>query len=259
MNNWIARWQAMGISLVVSLNVSSLTANDPDWIVALHRLTGGSLGLTKRMTVENTETAAIHDLDQSIGDEGPESGNANLLLYVDRWVDGTFVVDAVLLEGALEVAALIKVRDHAPQVLWRDFTPGQLTLAGRTSLNDRAGMNIASRTIDIDPWARAAINSWKAEQSTNRPVHDDDSMLYTGTQALTSNSAAVSADQQIKKALKLAGLAEYKGLTAGSLRLWSILKDATDLASAATAARHGGITIVTLHTKVQNLLDLAEA
>ena len=78
-------------------------------------------------------------------------------------------------------------------------------------------------------------------------------------QALTSNSAAVSADQQIKKALKLAGLAETKGLTAGSLRLWSILKDATDLASAATAARHGGITIVTLHTKVQNLLDLADA
>ncbi len=52
--------------LKLSLNVSSLTANDPDWIVTLHRLTGGKSSLTTRMTVEITETAAIHDLDQSI-------------------------------------------------------------------------------------------------------------------------------------------------------------------------------------------------
>ncbi len=148
---------------------------------------------------------------------------------------------------------------EAPQVLWRNYAPDQLALAGRTSLNDRAGMNIAARTINIDSWATTALNAWKAERSALRPVHDDDSVLYAGNQELTSNSAAVSTDQQVKKALEYAGLAQAKGLTAGSLRLWSILKDATDLASAAAAARHGGITIVTLHTKVQTLLEHMEA
>jgi len=51
--------------LRLSLNVSSLTASDHEWMLALHRLTNGRPGLTKRMTVEITETAAIHDLDQS--------------------------------------------------------------------------------------------------------------------------------------------------------------------------------------------------
>ena len=143
---------------------------------------------------------------------------------------------------------------EAPQVLWRDCASDQLTLAGRTSLNDRAGMNIASRTVTMDHWATTALSAWKAERSAVRPVHDEDSVLYTGAQAVTSNSAAVSTDQQVKKAIKLAGLAQAPGLTAGSLRLWSILKDATDLASAAQAARQGGVTLVTLHTRVETLI-----
>jgi diguanylate cyclase (GGDEF)-like protein len=50
----------------LSLNVSSLTAGDHDWLVTLHRLTGGRRALTGRLTIEITETAAIHDLDLSI-------------------------------------------------------------------------------------------------------------------------------------------------------------------------------------------------
>ncbi|MBF4162588.1 hypothetical protein [Nocardioides acrostichi] len=143
---------------------------------------------------------------------------------------------------------------EAPQVLWHNCASDDLTLAGRTSLNDRAGMNIAARTVTMDHWATTALSAWKAERSALRPVHEDDSVLYTGTQALTSNSAAASTDQQVKKAIKLAGLAQAPGLTAGSLRLWSILKDATDLASAARAARQGGITLVALHTRVETLI-----
>lgn len=56
-------------------------------------------------------------------------------------------------------------------------------------------------------WGTTAISAWKAERSAVRPVHDEDSVLYTGAQALTSNSAAVSTDQRVKKAIKLAGLA----------------------------------------------------
>ena len=50
----------------LSVNVSSLTASDHEWLVTLHRLTGGRRALTERLIIEITETAAIHDLDLSI-------------------------------------------------------------------------------------------------------------------------------------------------------------------------------------------------
>ena len=50
----------------LSVNVSGFTASDHEWLVALHRLTGGRRSLTERLTIEITETAAIHDLDLSI-------------------------------------------------------------------------------------------------------------------------------------------------------------------------------------------------
>jgi diguanylate cyclase (GGDEF)-like protein len=49
----------------LSLNVSGLTASDHEWLVALHKLTGGRRPLTERLVVEITETAAIHDLGVS--------------------------------------------------------------------------------------------------------------------------------------------------------------------------------------------------
>jgi diguanylate cyclase (GGDEF)-like protein len=49
----------------LSLNVSSLTCSDHEWMVALHRLTGGQRQITERLTVEITETTAIDDIDQS--------------------------------------------------------------------------------------------------------------------------------------------------------------------------------------------------
>lgn len=52
-------------SLNLSVNVSSLTANDPEWTETLLALTRGRPGLTGRLVVEITETAAIEDLDQT--------------------------------------------------------------------------------------------------------------------------------------------------------------------------------------------------
>ena len=53
-------------TIKLSVNVSGLTASDHEWLVTLHRLTGGRRQLTERLTIEITETAAIHDLDLSI-------------------------------------------------------------------------------------------------------------------------------------------------------------------------------------------------
>ena len=53
-------------ALRLSVNVSGLTASDHEWLVTLHRLTGGRRALTERLTIEITETAAIHDLDLTI-------------------------------------------------------------------------------------------------------------------------------------------------------------------------------------------------
>jgi len=50
----------------LSINVSGNTSSDHEWLVALHRLTGGRRQITERLTIEITETAAIHDLDVSI-------------------------------------------------------------------------------------------------------------------------------------------------------------------------------------------------
>ena len=52
--------------ITISVNVSGTTANDPEWLVALHRLTLGQPDLANRLIIEITETAAIQDLDQSI-------------------------------------------------------------------------------------------------------------------------------------------------------------------------------------------------
>lgn len=49
----------------ISLNVSSLTAGDHDWLVALHKLTGGERSVTGRLLIEITETTAIADLDET--------------------------------------------------------------------------------------------------------------------------------------------------------------------------------------------------
>jgi diguanylate cyclase (GGDEF)-like protein len=50
--------------LTLSLNVSSLTAGDTDWIAALQRATSEAPGLAQRLIIEITETAMIHDIDR---------------------------------------------------------------------------------------------------------------------------------------------------------------------------------------------------
>ncbi len=50
----------------MALNVSGLTPSNHDWLVRLHRLTGGRRALTERLVVEITETAAISDIDHTI-------------------------------------------------------------------------------------------------------------------------------------------------------------------------------------------------
>ncbi|WP_439543268.1 EAL domain-containing protein [Hyphomicrobium sp.] len=48
--------------LVLSLNVSSLTAHDGDWVALLRTLAAGAPDLTPRLTIEITETAIIKDM-----------------------------------------------------------------------------------------------------------------------------------------------------------------------------------------------------
>ncbi len=49
--------------LTLSVNVSSLTATDPEWLSALRRLTAGDAAMTRRLIVEITETSVITDMD----------------------------------------------------------------------------------------------------------------------------------------------------------------------------------------------------
>lgn len=49
--------------LTLSVNVSSLTANEPDWLATLRRLTEDDTSLLQRLIVEITETSVIIDMD----------------------------------------------------------------------------------------------------------------------------------------------------------------------------------------------------
>jgi len=49
--------------ITLSVNVSSLTANEPDWIATLRRLTADDPSLTHRLIVEITETSVIIDMN----------------------------------------------------------------------------------------------------------------------------------------------------------------------------------------------------
>lgn len=49
--------------LTLSVNVSSLTANEPDWMASLRSLTGEDRSITSRLIVEITETSVIVDMD----------------------------------------------------------------------------------------------------------------------------------------------------------------------------------------------------
>lgn len=51
-------------ALKLSLNISSLTAGDKDWLATLEAASARHPGLTERLTVEITETAMIHDVDE---------------------------------------------------------------------------------------------------------------------------------------------------------------------------------------------------
>lgn len=60
----------LGLALLVahpqlrlSINISSLTIGDEDWIQALHSITQGRRDVPERLIVEMTETAMIHDFD----------------------------------------------------------------------------------------------------------------------------------------------------------------------------------------------------
>jgi diguanylate cyclase (GGDEF)-like protein len=53
--------------LKASLNVSAASTADPDWWAALGTMLHAHQGVAERLTVEITETAAIHDIDETRG------------------------------------------------------------------------------------------------------------------------------------------------------------------------------------------------
>ncbi|MDX2259177.1 MAG: bifunctional diguanylate cyclase/phosphodiesterase [Hyphomicrobiaceae bacterium] len=52
--------------IVLSVNISGLTAVDKDWLAALTKLTASRPGVAERLIIEITETSLISDLDQAI-------------------------------------------------------------------------------------------------------------------------------------------------------------------------------------------------
>jgi hypothetical protein len=136
---------------------------------------------------------------------------------------------------------------EAAQIIWQHHQPTQLHLLGRRSPHGHTEANIAPRTIDLDDWAAQAFTAWRTESGSKYPLNPHAPALHSGTKGLTSNSAGVSIDQQVKKAMTRAGLDNIRGLSAGSLRLWAATKDATDVLTVRDGAVRAGIRFATLH------------
>jgi diguanylate cyclase (GGDEF)-like protein len=51
----------------IALNISGVTANDPRWFEKLTDILSENVDITDRLTIEITETVALHDVDQTIG------------------------------------------------------------------------------------------------------------------------------------------------------------------------------------------------
>ena len=158
-----------------------------------------------------------------------------------------------LCAAAVAVCTSAATTSEAPQILWSDLAGATLSLSGRIHPGHVAECNIAARTVTLDPWAASALAAWRAEKASARAVDPSASMLYSGSQALTSNSAQVGTDQQVRKALAIADLENIPGLTAGSLRLWAACHTVTDYPSLQTAAAKAGVEPLTLHRQVSHL------
>lgn len=125
----------------LALNVSGLTSADNEWLVSLHRLTGGNRQITSRLTIEITETAAVKDLDQlmvfadtikeigchvSIDDFGVGYTNFRILKLLKAdivKIDGTFIKnvcndagDQVFVKSMVELARTFNMRTVAEWV-----------------------------------------------------------------------------------------------------------------------------------------------
>lgn len=156
--------------------------------------------------------------------------------------------------AAVAACSSTATTSEAGQIIWnhhhqRDHRD-QLDLVGR---HGHTEASIAPRTVELDTWAAHALASWRAESGLEYPVNPNGPALHNGTKGLTSTSAGVSVDQQVKKAMTRAGLANVRGLSAGSLRLWATTKDATDVLSIRDGAARAGIRFATLHRLIHQL------
>ncbi len=142
-------------------------------------------------------------------------------------------------------------------MLWRhaDLTGDvpQLALAASPSATNDDEARIDARIVTLDPWAAEVLTDWQTElQAKDKPgntsrVAPASSVLYTGKQALDSNSAHAAVDQQIRKAVTIADLGREAGFSAGSLRLWAPARQVTGFATLITGAEIAGIDPFLLH------------
>lgn len=163
-----------------------------------------------------------------------------------------------LAAAALATCSSTATTGEAPQVLWRnlDLAGGTITLPGRPADRGWAETAIAARSNDLDAWDAAALVNWHAERRLVRPLPSDASVLYGGNQALTSNSAQICADQQVRKLLQVADLRREPGLSAGSFRYWAAARHAARHGLTA-AGRYAGVQPATLYRQLFQLGDRA--
>ena len=136
-------------NIKISFNVSSLTSSDPEWLILLHKLTAGDRAITRRLTVEITETMAIADLDETAAfvDVLKEIGCS---VALDDFGAGytsfrnlkSLAVDMVKLDGAF-------IRNLKDDKANRIFVKSMVALANNFGMTTVAEMVGDAETADI--------------------------------------------------------------------------------------------------------------
>jgi len=166
-----------------------------------------------------------------------------------------------LCAAAVALASTSATTCEAPQVRWKDVHLPQddpdsraVNLPGRPTKTPTES-TITPRSNHLGFWEYQVLADWKAECSANGAPSATASVLYTGRQPLIGNSAQVSADRQVRKAIDLADLSSDPTLTAGSLRLWAAARHVTGWDALPQAAQILGVEPHTLNRWLRQLGD----
>jgi EAL domain-containing protein (putative c-di-GMP-specific phosphodiesterase class I) len=163
--------------LSLSVNISSLSTGDMQWVEALERLAGTDRSLTGRLVVEITETAAIADLALSAAFVKALRERGCRVAIDDYGAGHTSITTLKALP-----ADLLKIDGAFVRSLWRDAS-GHAFIKSAVEIANALGMETVAEWVADEPTARLLRESgvtYLQGFHYGRPVPEEDVIAALG-------------------------------------------------------------------------------